>query len=78
MDFFFIFYLVISIVIGAGIVNFLYKRGQSIGAILTMVMLLLIFYFYYLRWFAGTGVKGKDNAGAWPPIVNVCPDFMAS
>ena len=78
MDLFFIFYLVISIVIGAGIVNFLYKRGQSIGAIFTMVLLLLIFYFYYLRWFSGTGVKGSTQAGAWPPIVNVCPDFMAS
>ena len=44
MDLFFILYLVISVVVGSGVVNFLYKRGQSIGAILTMIMLLLIYY----------------------------------
>jgi hypothetical protein len=78
MDLFFILYLVISIIVGAGSVNFLYKRGQSIGAILTLLTLILIFYFYYLRWFAGAKVKGTGVSETWPPIVNVCPDFMAS
>jgi hypothetical protein len=42
-----------------------------------MLLLIAIFVFYGLRWFQGTTLKGSTGTGqAWPPIVNLCPDFM--
>lgn len=79
MDYWLIVYIVVSIVLGAGVSGFLYKRQQTVGAILCFILLILIFVFYGLRWFSGGNLKGSNQGGgAWPPIVNACPDFMAS
>lgn len=79
MDYWFIAYILISIVLGLASVSYLYKRGQTIGAMLSMVLLTAIFVFYGLRWFSGGSLKGTTGTGqAWPPIVNLCPDFMSS
>ncbi len=81
MDFWLIAYIVITIVIGSGLVSWMYKRGQNIGAILLLVLMILVFTFYGLRWFPGGNLNGTTPpAGSvvWPPIVNMCPDFMAS
>lgn len=79
MDYWLIVYIVVSVVLGAGVSGFLYKRQQTVGAILCFILLLLIFVFYGLRWFSGGNLKGSEQGGvAWPPIVNACPDFMAS
>ena len=79
MDFWLIAYIVISIVIGTGTSGFLYKRQQTVAAILCFILLVLIFVFYGLRWFSGGNLKGSQTGTvAWPPIVNVCPDFMIS
>jgi hypothetical protein len=50
------------------------------GAMISVVLLILIFVFYGLRWFSGGNLKGTTSNGkiAWPPIVNMCPDFMVS
>jgi len=66
-------------VIGSGLVAWLYKRGQNIGGILLLVLLILIFMFYGLRWFPGGNLNGtRPGNVVWPPIVNMCPDFMVS
>jgi hypothetical protein len=79
MDFWLIAYIVVSIIIGTGASGFLYKRQQTVAAILTFILLLLIFIFYGLRWFSGGNLKGSQpGTVAWPPIVNACPDFMIS
>ncbi len=57
----------------------LYNRGQTMGAMATLVLLLLVFIFFGLRWFPDGNLNGsKPGKLAWPPIVNVCPDFMVS
>lgn len=57
----------------------LYNRGQQIGAMALLVLLILVFLYYGLRWFPGGNLNGtKPSKVAWPPIVNVCPDFMVS
>ena len=58
----------------------LYNRGQQMGAMALLVLLILVFLFYGLRWFPGGNLNGTKGAGAvtWPPIVNMCPDFMVS
>jgi hypothetical protein len=79
MDFWVILYSLICVVVGGGAVSFLYKRNQSIAAMITLVLLLLVFILYGLRWFPGGNLNGsKPKGGSWPPIVNMCPDFMAS
>ena len=80
MDFWLIAYMLISVVVGGFAVSTLYKRGQTIGAMISVVLLILIFVFYGLRWFSGGNFKGTTKSGkiAWPPIVNMCPDFMVS
>ena len=79
MDFWVILYSLICVVVGAGSVSFLYKRNQTIAAMIALVLLILVFVFYGLRWFPGGSLNGtKPAGGPWPPIVNMCPDFMAS
>ena len=79
MDFWVILYSVICFVVGGAAVNFLFKRGQTMGAIGVLVLLILIFIFFGLRWFPGGSLNGsKAKRQSWPPIVNMCPDFMVS
>jgi hypothetical protein len=66
-------------VVGGGAVSFLYNRNQSIGAMITLVLLILVFVLFGLRWFPGGNLNGSQpKTGSWPPIVNMCPDFMVS
>lgn len=78
MDFYFILYILICIVVGGGVVNFLYKSGKTTSALLSLVLLILVYVFYYLRWFSGANTKGVEKPSSWPPIVNMCPDFMTT
>jgi hypothetical protein len=79
MDFWVILYSLICIVVGGGFVSMLFNRGQQMGAMTLLVLLILVFLFYGLRWFPGGNLNGtKTGAVVWPPIVNVCPDFMVS
>jgi hypothetical protein len=79
MDFWLIAYIIITICVGSGLVAWLYKRSQTVGAMILLILLILVFTFYGLRWFQGGELKGSSTTtGAWPPIVNMCPDFMVS
>jgi hypothetical protein len=80
MDFWLVAYIFISAILGSSLVSFMYKQGQTIGAIGLVVLLLLIYVFYGLRWFKGGNLKGTtvDGKIPWPPIINACPDFMSS
>ena len=80
MDFWFIAYILVSAILGSSAISVLYKGGQTIGAMALLVLLLLIFVFYGLRWFKGGKLKGStvDGKIPWPPIINMCPDFMVS
>jgi len=79
MDYWFIAYMIIVIVLGSSLVAYLFKREQTIGAMVLLVLLLLTFIFYGLRWFPGGKLNGTGGSKvAWPPIVNMCPDFMVA
>jgi hypothetical protein len=79
MDFWVILYSLVCVAIGGGFVAMLYNRGQQMGAMVLLVLIILVFLFYGLRWFPGGNLNGtKPGTVAWPPIVNVCPDFMVS
>jgi len=77
ISFWMIIYIVVCVVTATTSVNFLLQRGQQIAAMILLVLLILIYIFYGMKWFK------KENAQTpgtiqWPPIVNMCPDFMVS
>jgi len=79
MDFWVILYSLVCVIVGGGFVSMLYNRGQQMGAMALLVLLILVFIFYGLRWFPDGNLNGtKPGAVQWPPIVNMCPDFMVS
>lgn len=79
MDYWFIAYIVICICLGGGLVAQLYNRQQTIGAMVLLVLVIAIFSFFGLRWFQDGELKGsKAPSQPWPPIVNLCPDFMVA
>lgn len=77
ISFWMIIYIVVSIVTATSSVNFLLQRGQQIGAMILLILLILIYIFYGMKWFND---KNAQTPGSiqWPPIVNMCPDFMVS
>ena len=75
MSYQFIAYIFLCVVIGLSVVTQLFKTNRVWAGILTLVLFILIFVFYGKRWFRGTDVIGTYT-GAWPPIINVCPDYL--
>lgn len=75
MDFSFIAYVFLCIVVGLGTFTTLNGSGRTWSGILALVLLILIFVFYGLRWFQGT-TSVFSYKGSWPPIINMCPDYL--
>lgn len=51
VNWYLVLYYIVCILIAANLAGWLYNRGQVIGAVLTIALLLLIFIFFGLRWF---------------------------
>lgn len=78
-------YYVLGIMIIISIFNFLWESGRHIAAGITVVLLVMVFIFYSYRWFdptitssdtCNTTTSAAPACGPWPPIVNMCPDYM--
>ena len=79
MDFSLILYILLCVLIGGGIVSSFYNENQKAAAISALVLLILVFIFFGIRWFKDGNLKGTQQGTiAWPPIVNMCPDFMVN
>ena len=64
---------------GGGAVSYMYNRNQTLGAMILLVLVIAIFAFFGLRWFQDGALKGSGASNVqWPPIVNLCPDYMAA
>lgn len=90
-NFWLIAYYVVCILLAANICTFFWGRGQTLACMAIAPMLLLVFIFFGLRWFPpdkivsptttackGTLPPGITNFPPFPPIVNMCPDFMTA
>ena len=79
MDYLFWLYILISVVVGlGGTVGFI-KSDRTLGALLFLVGAVLVFTFYGIRWFQSDALNpGRYPTGQWPPVVNMCPDFLTS
>ena len=75
MSYQFIAYIFLCVVIGLSVTTQLFKSNRAWAGILTLILFILIFVFYGQRWFRGTNVAGTYT-GAWPPIINTCPDYL--
>ena len=91
MDYYFLAYILLAIFLEFTAVSSLSSQGRSISAFIVAVMFLLIFVFYGQRWFTSiitskTGQCGSTKltggslklgyTGPWPPMVNMCPDYL--
>ncbi len=69
-------YIMLSAAIGIYGVMFFFKSQKTIAAVLYLILSILIFLFFGLRWF---GDKASSNAPkSWPPIINSCPDYLTA
>lgn len=75
MQYSFIAYVFLCIVVGFTVFQRLSGSGRMWAAILSLILFVLIFVFYGMRWFRGTDTTGLKT-GSWPPIINMCPDYL--
>jgi hypothetical protein len=75
MDFGFIAYIFVCVVITLFTFSKLSGSDRMVAAIASLVLFILIFVFYGKRWFRGESSAFKYG-GAWPPVINMCPDYL--
>ena len=68
-------YIFFCIVVGLGSFMQLLNSGRMLAAILCLILFILIFVFFGLRWFPG-GESVFTYKGPWPPLINTCPDYL--
>ena len=86
-----ILYYTIAVMTMISLGKWLFNSGRFVSAGLAVLLLFLIYVFFALRWFmnqspsnkkpsscgpsAGSS-EGDSRSSSFPPIVNMCPDFM--
>jgi len=75
MNYYFIAYIFLCIVIGLTVAMKLFQSSRSIAGIISLILFIFIFVFYGRRWFKNNTVIGQYT-GTWPPIINTCPDYL--
>ena len=75
MDYYFIAYLFLCLFVWSTAVVRLFQGNRSISAIIVATLFLFIFILYGTRWFYGSKLANDPN-GTWPPIINMCPDYL--
>jgi hypothetical protein len=80
-------YYVLGIMVIINVFNFLWDSGKRIAAAISAALLIMVFIFYSYRWFPSSSPTSSSSTcsgtpsaapscGPWPPIVNMCPDYM--
>lgn len=78
MDFLFLAFVLISIVIISGSFYFNFAAGRTITAGLLSVGFFIAAIVFGLRWFTPGGeLTTGQPTGPWPPSINMCPDFLS-
>lgn len=76
MEYIFLFYCFLSIVLITGGGFYFYSSAQEVTAALYFIGSVVAALFFGFRWFSSSGNVQIVKAGAWPPVVNYCPDFL--
>ena len=69
-----ILYILFCIAIGLGGTVGLFRMNRALAATTYLVLSLLIFVFFGLRWF----VYATGDVTKWPPVINSCPDYLTA
>jgi hypothetical protein len=79
-------YYVLGIMVIINVFNLLWDSGKRIAAAISAALLIMVFIFYSYRWFPSSITTSEStcsgtpsaapSCGPWPPIVNMCPDYM--
>ena len=75
MDYYFMIYIFLCIILWITAVVRLSQMPRPVSSIIVAVFFILIFIFYGIRWFYGPTIDNDPN-GTWPPIINMCPDYL--
>lgn len=72
LSFYLYLFLVLASVLGGTF--YFFKQDNTITGSIYLIGSVVISAYFGSRWFLASGVR-RD--GAWPPVINVCPDFMS-
>lgn len=75
MDYSFIAYVFLAIVIVLGGVYTLHSRQRPYSAVMCLLLFILVMVFFGQRWFKD-GMSKANYTGTWPPLINMCPDYL--
>ncbi len=67
-------YILFCIAVSLGGTVGLFRMNRALAASVFMVLSILIFVFFGLRWF----IYATGDVSKWPPVVNTCPDYLTS
>lgn len=76
MDLKFVFYIFLCIVIVSGGTFYYTSANQPITGGIFFFGLIAFSVVFGLRWFTASGQVMGAATGAWPPVINYCPDFL--
>jgi hypothetical protein len=74
MNYLFWFYVFLSSISITGGAYYFYSKQQEIAAGIIFFGLIFTTWYFGYRWFPASGQETYD--GAWPPVINYCPDFL--
>ena len=78
MEYTFLIYIFLSLVLTSGGSYTHLMSGRFVSSILFFIGIIAIEIYFGIRWFNGTNQRSiQPSIGNWPPSVNVCPDFLS-
>jgi hypothetical protein len=69
-----VFYILFCIFVGLSGTMQLYRSERVVAAFVFLILAILVFVFFGLRWFK----NGGGSKTQWPPIMNMCPDYLTA
>jgi hypothetical protein len=71
-------YVLFASVMIISMLNLLYRSERIIAAVAILVLFILVFTFFGLRWFKyGITSNSMNKDATYPPVINTCPDYMS-
>jgi hypothetical protein len=68
-------YILFCIIVSLTVCMKLVNINRALSAVLALILFILIFVFFGLRWFR-KGASVFSYEGPWPPLINTCPDYL--
>jgi hypothetical protein len=75
MNIYEIIFIIAAILVGGGGTFYFGSGGQYIAAVIFLILAILTFVVFGLRWFGPQGALAQTTTN-WPPALNTCPDYL--